>query len=90
MGEGLRRRIIRRLFENSRDWICRTVIRITRNAMQLFLLLGEKVRLRASVKTKFIPPIVHPKMISGNRVPFRRAGYGRAAEGEFSGHYLDA
>jgi hypothetical protein len=32
------------------DWICRTVIRRTGNMRTLFLLPGEKVRLRAVVK----------------------------------------
>ena len=39
-----RGRIIRRLFENSRDWICRTAIRQTRNVQQLFPLLGERIK----------------------------------------------
>jgi hypothetical protein len=36
--------------ENSRDWICRTPIRKTKTGQKLFLLLGEKARMRAGVK----------------------------------------
>ena len=39
-----RRRIVRRLSENSRDWICRTAICKTRNVQQLFPLLGERTK----------------------------------------------
>ena len=39
-----RRRIVRRRFENSRDWICRTAIRQTRTGRLLFPLLGERIK----------------------------------------------
>ena len=39
-----RRRIVRHSLENSRDWICRTVIRQTRTSRQLFPLLGERIK----------------------------------------------
>ncbi len=91
MGEGLRRRIVRRLFENSRDWICRTVIRTTRNVQKLFLLPAKRDQVEGERQTQ-IPsnPIVHPKMNSGNRVPFRGASGGCAAQGEFRSHHFDA
>jgi len=50
-----RRRIVLRLLGNSRDWICRTLIRKTKTGPQLFLLLGEKAGMRADVKYKFHP-----------------------------------
>ena len=40
-GEGFH---IRLPIENPRGWICRTVIRQTRNARQLFPLLGERIK----------------------------------------------
>ena len=47
-------------------------MRKTRDGRQPFLLLGEKVRMRADVKYKFQPTlVVHFKMMSGNRVNFR-------------------
>jgi len=36
------------------NWICRTAIRKTKIGLRLFLLLGEKVRMRASVSTILI------------------------------------
>jgi hypothetical protein len=39
------------------DWICRTVIKKTRDARTLFLLPGEKVRMRASQNTIFTVPV---------------------------------
>ncbi len=54
--------MIRRRFENSRDGTCGTVIRKTKNLPQLSLLPGEKVRMKASVQTKPIPPTVQPRI----------------------------
>jgi len=48
-----RGRIVLSFFENSGDWICRMRIREIRNVRLLFLLLGEKVRMRAVVITIF-------------------------------------
>lgn len=61
-----RGRIVCRLSGISSDWICRTAIHKTRAGLRLFLLPGEKVRMGASVKTKFtfqMPHVfvVHPK-----------------------------
>ena len=52
-----RRRIVRRLFENSRDWICRTAIRQTRNVQQLFPLLRERIKGEGGRQTQisFVP-----------------------------------
>jgi hypothetical protein len=46
-----RRRIVRRLLENSRDWIGRTIIRTTRTGQQLFPLLGERIKGEGGRKT---------------------------------------
>ena|ERR1035437_9047898 len=59
-GRGTRRRIVRCLSENSRDWICRTLISKIRNVRLLFLLPGEKVRLRAG-KTPFHSAYLAPE-----------------------------
>jgi hypothetical protein len=47
-------------------------------------------RLDCGAFTAAFPLVVHPKMISGNRVPFRGAGCGCAAQRQFGGHHLDA
>jgi hypothetical protein len=48
-----RGRIVRRLSENSRDWICRTVIRKTGNIRLLFLLPGGEGQVEGGCKTSF-------------------------------------
>ena len=58
-----RGRIVRRLLENSRDWICRTVFRQPETVRRVVLSWGERKQVRAGVQTKFIPANVHPKMI---------------------------
>jgi hypothetical protein len=44
--------MIRRPLENSRDWICRTVNRITETVIAKILSPGERTQVRASVKHK--------------------------------------
>jgi len=65
-----RGRTIRRLIEKTCDRICRTAIRKTKRAQSLFLLLGEKVRMRAVVKPLFTSP--EPKPVCAQRALFRR------------------
>ena len=50
-----RGRIVRRLLEMSCDWIGRMVIRKIEIARGLFLLLGEKVRMRADMAGRVSP-----------------------------------
>ena len=60
--------IVRRHFENSCGWICRTAIRKIRNAQSLFLLPGEKVRMRAS-HLHAVPPA---KSLTNRRFSFKK------------------
>jgi hypothetical protein len=48
-----RGRIVRRSFENLRDWIDRTLIRKTRNNRKLFPLLGERIKGEGGRKHSF-------------------------------------
>jgi hypothetical protein len=67
-----RRRNIGRPFGNSGDGNCRTLIRKTRGVQWLFLLPGEKVRMRANHKTP------HPCLprLKGKSVETARKGQG--------------
>jgi hypothetical protein len=47
-----RRRIIRRPLENSRDWICRTLILKTKTGQPPFPLLGERIKGEGGRKTQ--------------------------------------
>ena len=67
-----RRRIVRRLHENSHDWIYRTLIRTTRIAQLPFPLPGERIKGEGGRKTQIqFALVVHPKMISRNRILVR-------------------
>src|SRR5208282_6367393 len=68
-----RGRILRRSSKNSRDWICRPLIRKTKNDRRLFLLLGEKVGMRASVKHKSHSPN-RPSQMNLHRQQFSAGG----------------
>jgi len=82
-----RGRIVRRLFENSRDWICRTVSRQTKTGRQLFPLLGERIKgeggrqnkIHSAVRPsqnefwKRVPLRLH--QISARQVRLRRSGF---------------
>jgi hypothetical protein len=56
-----RRRIVRRLHEISRDWICRTLIRTTKTGQLPFPLPGERIKGEGGRETQIqFAPVVHP------------------------------
>ena len=64
-----RRRIVRRLFENSRDWICQMISREPKTAIAVPSPGGEgQVEGGRKIQISFNPG-VHPKIISGNKFP---------------------